>query len=81
MKERYAEQLRRQNFSRHNVLFEIDEKGNSVSCKLEPEAKIPEFGEELCGLAVDIVQWAPARDAFGVTVPESAKLLVGFGGK
>ena len=52
-----------------------------MSCKLEPEAKIPEFGEELCGLAVDIVQWAPARDAFGVTVPESAKLLVGFGGK
>ena len=81
LKERYAEQLRRQNFSRHNVLFEIDEKGNSVSCKLEPEAKIPEFGEELCGLAVDIVQWAPTRDAFGVTVPESAKLLVGFGGK
>ncbi|KHK90531.1 hypothetical protein [Novosphingobium malaysiense] len=80
LKERYAKQLRRQSFSRHDLIFEVDEKGNSVSCKLEPAARIPEFGEELCGLAVDIVQWAPARDAFGITVPESAKLVVGFGG-
>jgi len=43
-------------------------------------AKSPGFDKELCGLAVEIVRWTPARDAFGTRVPETAKLLVGFGG-
>ncbi|MDD3800551.1 MAG: ankyrin repeat domain-containing protein [Novosphingobium sp.] len=81
LKERYAKDLRNQSFSRHDLLFEVDEKGNSTACTLTPESVSPEFDKELCDLAIEIVHWAPARDAFGVTVPESAKLVVGFGGR
>lgn len=81
LKERYARQLRQQNFTRHDLLFQVDAKGNSTACTLEPASNLPEFDKELCGLAIDIVRWAPARDAFGTTVPESAKLVVGFGGR
>lgn len=80
LKERYRKQLRRQSFSRHDLLFEVDARGNSTACKLEPASDIRAFDKELCDLAIDIVRWAPARDAFGTTVPESAKLVVGFGG-
>lgn len=81
LKERYATELRQQNFTRHDLLFEVDAKGNSTGCALEPASNLPEFDKELCGLAIDIVRWAPARDAFGTAVPESAKLVVGFGGR
>ncbi|MEJ2459127.1 MAG: hypothetical protein P8Y58_13705 [Novosphingobium sp.] len=47
---------------------------------MEPGSNSPEFDKELCDLAIDIVRWAPARDAFGTPVPESAKLVVGIGG-
>lgn len=81
LKERYAPILRRSSFARHDLDFEVDAKGNTTSCSLEPASNSPEFDKELCGLAVEIVRWTPARDAFGTTVPESAKLVVGFGGK
>ncbi|MCT2400148.1 ankyrin repeat domain-containing protein [Novosphingobium mangrovi (ex Huang et al. 2023)] len=80
LKQRYEKVLRRSSFARHDLLFEVDDKGNSTSCSLEPASNSPEFDKELCDLAIEIVHWAPARDAFGVTVPESAKLVVGFGG-
>lgn len=80
LKERYDPILRKEPFSRHDLVFQVDAKGNSTSCTLDPASSSPEFDKELCDLAVDIVQWAPARDAFGVTVPETAKLKVGFGG-
>ncbi|SFG10450.1 hypothetical protein SAMN05518801_107142 [Novosphingobium sp. CF614] len=79
--DRYDKALRRQSFSRHDLVFDIDAKGNSTSCSLEPASDLPDFDKELCDLAVDIVRWAPARDAFGTTVRESAKLVVGFGGR
>ena len=47
---------------------------------MDPGSVSAGFDKELCGLAVEIVRWTPARDAFGTRVPESAKLLVGFGG-
>ena len=81
LKERYAKELRQQNFTRHDLLFEVDAKGNSTACTLEPASNLPEFDKELCVPATEIVRWAPARDAFGTTVPESAKLVVGFGGR
>ena len=80
LKERYDKVLRQRPFSRHDLLFEVDAKGNSTACSLEPGSNSPEFDKELCDLAVDIVHWAPARDAFGTAVPESAKLVVGLGG-
>lgn len=80
LKERYGKELRKRPFARHDLVFEIDAKGNSLSCTIEPASDMPAFDEELCDLAVDIVRWAPARDAFGTTVPESAKLVVGYGG-
>lgn len=80
LKERYDKVLRKQPFSRHDLLFDVDTKGNSTSCSLQPASNSPQFDKELCDLAIDIVHWAPARDAFGTTVPESAKLVVGFGG-
>ncbi|HKR92790.1 ankyrin repeat domain-containing protein [Novosphingobium sp.] len=81
LKERYKHVLRRQSFERHDLLFEVDARGNSTSCSLDPASENPAFDKELCDLALDIVRWAPARDAFGTTVPESAKLVVGFGGR
>lgn len=80
LKERYAKELRKRTFVRHDLTFEVDAKGNSTSCKIEPASDMPAFDKELCDLAVEIVHWSPARDAFGTTVPESAKLVVGFGG-
>lgn len=80
LKERYRAILRRQNFSRHDLLFQVDEQGNTTECRMEPASVSPGFDKELCGLAVEIVRWTPARDAFGTRVPESARLLVGFGG-
>lgn len=80
LKERYGKELRGRTFSRHDLLFDIDARGTSKSCRLTPASGLPAFDKELCDLAVDIVHWAPARDAFGTTVPESAKLVVGFGG-
>ncbi|MFC6621124.1 ankyrin repeat domain-containing protein [Novosphingobium panipatense] len=80
LKERYRTVLRGQRFSRHDLNFQVDEKGNTLECVMEPASGSPAFDRELCGLAVEIVRWAPARDAFGTRVPETAKLLVGFGG-
>lgn len=80
LKERYRGILKTQDFSRHDLLFQVDEQGNTTECKMEPGSVSPGFDKELCGLAVEIVRWTPARDAFGTRVPESAKLLVGFGG-
>lgn len=80
LKERYETVLRSQKFGRHDLNFQVDEKGNTTECTMEPASASPAFDKELCGLAVEIVRWAPARDAFGTRVPESAKLLVGFGG-
>lgn len=80
LKERYEATLRRQPFSRHDLNFQVDEKGNTTECRMEPASGSPGFDKELCGLAVEIVRWTPARDAFGTRVAESAKLLVGFGG-
>ncbi|MCJ2185464.1 ankyrin repeat domain-containing protein [Novosphingobium beihaiensis] len=81
LKERYNKVLSQRPFSRHLVLFDVDAKGNSTSCTMKPGSNSPEFDKELCDLAIDIVHWAPARDAFGTPVPESAKLVVGIGGK
>lgn len=80
LKERYGKELHQRSFTAHDLVFEVDAKGNSTSCTLKPESDLPNFDKELCDLALDIVQWAPARDAFGTRVPESAKLVVGFGG-
>lgn len=80
LKERYDTQLRGQSFSRHDLNFQVDEQGNTTECRMDPGSVSPAFDKELCGLAVEIVRWTPARDAFGTRVPESAKLLVGFGG-
>ncbi|WP_404482257.1 ankyrin repeat domain-containing protein [Novosphingobium sp. BL-52-GroH] len=80
LKERYEKILKRQDFARHDLDFQVDEHGNTTECKMEPASVSPGFDKELCGLAVEIVRWTPARDAFGTRVPESAKLLVGFGG-
>jgi hypothetical protein len=80
LKERYDTILKRQSFARHDLTFQVDEQGNTTECKMEPASVSPGFDKELCGLAVEIVRWTPARDAFGTRVPESAKLLVGFGG-
>lgn len=80
LKERYQRILRREDFARHDLLFQVDEQGNTTECRMEPASVSPGFDKELCGLAVEIVRWTPARDAFGTRVPESAKLLVGFGG-
>ncbi|MEE4453712.1 ankyrin repeat domain-containing protein [Novosphingobium resinovorum] len=80
LKERYDAVLRRQPFGRHDLNFQVDEQGNTTECTMDPASGAPAFDKELCGLAVEIVRWAPARDAFGTRVPESAKLLVGFGG-
>ncbi|MFC0204142.1 ankyrin repeat domain-containing protein [Novosphingobium soli] len=80
LKERYERVLRRQAFRRHDLDFQVDEQGNTTECTMEPASVSPAFDKELCGLAVEIVRWTPARDAFGTRVPESAKLLVGFGG-
>jgi hypothetical protein len=80
LKERYRRILRRQDFARHDLLFQVDEQGNTTECRMEPASVSPGFDKELCGLAVEIVRWTPARDAFGTRVAESAKLLVGFGG-
>lgn len=80
LKERYQRILKRQDFARHDLNFQVDEQGNTTECKMDPASVSPGFDKELCGLAVEIVRWTPARDAFGTRVPESAKLLVGFGG-
>lgn len=80
LKERYRDDLRRIPFSRHDLSFDVDRRGNTTSCALKPASDLPAFDKELCDLALEIVRWAPARDAFGTTVPESAKLVVGFGG-
>jgi len=80
LKERYEATLRQQRFTRHDLNFEVDERGNTTSCTMDPASISPGFDKELCGLAMEIVRWTPARDAFGTRVPESAKLLVGFGG-
>lgn len=80
LKERYRRILKTQPFSRHDLLFQVDEQGNTTECRMEPASVSPGFDKELCGLAVEIVRWTPARDAFGTRVAESAKLLVGFGG-
>jgi len=81
LKDRFAVTLRSQPFTRHDLIFEIDRKGNTINCTIEPASPSAEFDKELCDIATDVVRWAPARDAFGTTVPESAKLVVGFGGK
>jgi hypothetical protein len=81
LKERYRTELRQHPFARHDMVFDVDAKGNSTSCRLEPASEMRNFDKELCDLALDVVHWAPARDAFGTTVPESAKLVVGFGGR
>lgn len=80
LKERYETILRRQDFARHDLDFQVDERGNTTACTMAPASVSPGFDKELCGLAVEIVRWTPARDAFGTRVPETAKLLVGFGG-
>ena len=80
LKERYDNILRGQKFARHDLNFQVDEQGNTTECKMDPASGSPGFDKELCGLAVEIVRWTPARDAFGTRVPESAKLIVGFGG-
>lgn len=81
LKERYQAELRRQPFARHDMNFEVDEHGTTTSCSLDPGSSSPAFDKELCGLAVEIVHWTPARDAFGTRVPETAKLVVGYGGE
>jgi hypothetical protein len=80
LKERYETQLRGQPFARHDLNFQVDKDGNTTQCTMDPGSRSPAFDKELCGLAVEIVGWTPARDAFGTRVPETAKLLVGFGG-
>lgn len=80
LKERYETMLRGQRFTRHDLNFEVDARGNTTACAMDPASSSPTFDKELCGLAVEIVRWTPARDAFGTRVPETAKLVVGFGG-
>ena len=79
IRQRYDPILRRRSFSRHEMLFQIDEKGNSLSCNLAPASNSPAFDKELCEVAIKVVRWTPARDAFGVTVPADAKLVIGIG--
>lgn len=81
LKERYRAVLSQRPFSRHDLLFQVDAKGNTTECAIEPGSGSPSFDKELCGLAIEIVRWTPARDAFGTSVPESAKLVVGIGGR
>lgn len=80
LKERYEAPLRKIPFARHDLNFSVDEQGQTTECTMAPASGVPAFDKELCGLAMEIVHWAPARDAFGTRVPESARLMVGFGG-
>ncbi|EIZ80853.1 hypothetical protein WSK_0535 [Novosphingobium sp. Rr 2-17] len=80
LKERYEDELSRQRFAKHEMNFDVDTDGAITSCRMDPGSESPAFDKELCGLAVEIVRWTPARDAFGTRVPETAKLVVGFGG-
>lgn len=79
LQDRYDKLLHKVPFGRHDMLFQVNEQGDTIDCKVDPASPLPGFDKELCGLAVEIVRWTPARDAFGTRVPESAKLLVGFG--
>lgn len=80
LKERYEKELTGQHYARHDMTFDVDRQGAITSCQLTPASQSAAFDKELCGLAVEIVRWTPARDAFGTRVPETAKLVVGFGG-
>lgn len=79
LKDRYAKVLRKEPFSRHELRFEIDAQGTTTACTFEPASNSPEFDAELCEIAVKVMRWTPARDAFGVTVPADSKLVVGIG--
>lgn len=79
IRQRYDPVLRRRRFSRHEMRFTIDEKGNSTSCELVPASNSPAFDKELCEVAMKVVRWTPARDAFATTVAGDAKLVFGIG--
>lgn len=79
IRQRYDPVLRQRKFSRHEMLFEIDAKGNALSCNVTPGTNSPDFDKELCEVAIKVVRWTPARDAFAVTVPGDAKLVIGVG--
>lgn len=79
LKDRYAPILRKEPFSRHELRFEIDAQGTTSACTFEPASNSPEFDAELCEIAIKVMRWTPARDAFGVTVPAESKLVVGIG--
>ena len=79
IRSRYDPILRKRPFSRHELHFDIDADGNSTSCEMEPASNSPEFDGELCEVAMKLVRWTPARDAFATTVAGNAKLVFGIG--
>lgn len=79
IKHRYDPILRQRRFSRYELQFTIDEAGNSTSCELVPASNSAEFDAELCEVAMKVVRWTPARDAFATTVSGDAKLVFGLG--
>ncbi len=79
IRQRYDPILRKMPFSRHELRFTIDEKGNSTSCEQVPASNSPAFDREICEVAIKVVRWTPARDAFATTVPGDAKLVFGIG--
>lgn len=80
LNQRYEETLGESGPSRHSMLLEVDEKGNTTSCKLEPATSVPRFDAELCANAVLTLKWNPARNINGKAVKgETAISLVGIG--
>ncbi|MCJ2182697.1 ankyrin repeat domain-containing protein [Novosphingobium sp. 1949] len=79
IRSRYDPVLRKLPFSRHELDFAIDAQGKSTSCQMVPASNSPAFDTELCEVAMKLVKWTPARDAFATTVPGDAKLVFGIG--
>jgi hypothetical protein len=80
LNDRYIDDLAGGKTDQHQLMLEIDEKGKTVACRLEPATQSPRFDAELCANATLMLRWSPARNIYGQPVKgETSINLVGVG--